>query len=169
MVDGKKSFIYRQTQPRSSQQLKICRGIIHIIRHKNSRVVRLRESMCNKLHLKGLIIQILQGEHHFQAPYSQAVQVPQLPLLRLRLYRLYLRFKIPLKNSHSLHDLQQPAKHTIILGLVLLVWITANTSLSSIPLKVPNTRQSPATDTRHLRRPKARRDTHRSASQIYVL
>lgn len=123
--------------------------------------------MFNKPRLKNLTTQTLQGEYHSQALYNQAVQVPQRPLLRLRPYQLCLKPRIPLKNNPIPHDPRQPAKHTAILGPVLLVWINQNTPLLSIPLRVPNTRHRLATDTRHLRQPKVTLDTHRSAWQIY--
>ena len=123
--------------------------------------------MFNKPHLKGLTTQTLRGVYHSQAPFNQAVQVPQRPLLRLLLYQLYLNSRIPPKSNPTHHDLRRPAKHTAILGPVLLVWIRPNTPLLSIPLRVPNTQHRLATDIRHLRQAKVTLDIHRLAWLIY--
>lgn len=160
MVGGKKSFIYHQTHPQSNQHQKICHGSIHIIRHMNLQVPQLLGSTFNRPHLKDLITHILREEHHSQALYNQAVLAPQLPLLHPRLSQLYLRFRIPPISNPTLHDLRRPAKHTAILGLVLLVWIRPNTFLLSTLPRVPNTRHRPATDTHHLKQFKATLDTH---------
>lgn len=162
MVDGKRSFIYHQTQPQSNQHQKIWHDIIHITRHKNCQVAPLLGSTFNRLPLMDLITQVLREEHHSQALYNLVVPVPQLPLLRLRPYQLYLKSRIPPKSNPTPHDLRRPAKLTAILGPVLLVWIKPNTSPLSTPLRVPNTRHRPAIDTRHLRQPKGTLDTHRS-------
>lgn len=163
MVDGRRSFIYHQTQPQSNQHQKIWQDIIHITRHRNRQVAPLPGSMFNKPPLMDLITQVLREEHHSQAPCNLVVPVPQLPLLRLRPYQLYLKSRIPPKSNPTPHDLRRPAKLTAILGRVLLVWIKPNTSPLLTPMRVPNMRHPPAIDTRHLRQPKGMLGTHRSA------
>ena len=125
--------------------------------------------MFSKPRLKDLITQSLQEEHHSQAHYKQAVQVPQILLLPLQQYQLYLKSRTPLKNPLTRRDLQHPVKHTATLAPVLLVWISLNTSLLSIRLKVPSMRHRLAIDTRRLRQPKATLHTHRSVWQISAL
>ena len=169
MADGKKSFTYHQTQPRVHQRRKICHGTIHITHHKILRGVQLLGLMFIKLRLKDLITQPLQEEHHSPVHYNQVVQVPLIPLLPLRQYQLYLKSRIPLKKHPTPRGLQRPVKHTATLAPVLLVWIRLNTSLLSIPLRVPSMRHRPAINTRHLRQPKATLHTHHSAWQISAL
>ena len=163
MVGVKKTFIYHQTQPQSNRHQRICHGSIHIIRRMNLQVPQLLASTFNRPRPKDLITHILREEHHSQALYNQAVPVPQLPLLRPRLYQLYLRFRIPPISNPTPHGLRRPAKLTAILGPVLLGWIRPNTFLLSTLLRVPNTRHRPAIDTHHLRQFKATLDTHRLA------
>ena len=162
MADGKKNFTYHQPQPLPNQYQKTCRGIIHINRRMTSQGVQLPGSTSNKPHLKILTTQTLQGEPHSQALCNQAVQVPQPPLLRLPLYQLYLKSRIPLKNNPIPHGRRPLANHTAILGPVLLAWIRQNTPLSSVLLRAPNMRHRPATDTRRLKQPKVTLHTHRS-------
>ena len=169
MAAGKKSFTYHPTQLRFHRHQKICRGIIHITHLKNLWGVQLLELTFNKPRLKGLITRLLPEEHHSQVHCKQAVLGPQTQSLHLRQYQLYLKSTIPPKNHPTPPDLQRPVKHTATLAPVLLVWIKQNTSLLSIPLRVPSMRHRPAIDTRHLRQPRATQHTHRSAWQISAL
>ena len=167
MADGKKSFIYHQTQSQRNQPQKICRGIIPITPRMRLQGDQLLGSVYNKPRLKGLITPMLQREHRSQALCNPVVQVPRRPLPPLLLYQLYLKSKILRRDNPIPLGLRRPVKHTAILGPVLLVWTRQNMPpLLTLP-RAPHMRHRPLIDTRHLRRPKVTLDIRLLAWRIY--